>query len=249
MSSFITLPDNYTAVQKFGRIPDMDAADTNEDIWDGTGVFPFLDTAVTMTISSDSANDTAVGSGARRVRVMGLDEYYNEVAIDVTLNGTTGVTLPTKMLIVYRMYILSVGSGGTNAGSIWVGTGDITAGVPAVKHAGISALQGQTLMAVYQVPERTAAGKNVTSAKILSWYATVGAVQAAFATVALQTREYGAGWRSRRVKGIGEAGDMEDDMAWGFTLKPRAQIRVRAFTCGANNSALTAGFDLIMNHE
>ena len=224
-------------VQKFGRLPDMDAADTNEDIWDGEGAYVFPSAATAMKISSSSTAD--VTTGAMTVRVVGLNANWEEITQDVTLNGQTGVTIPTALIRVYRAYILTVGTGEINAGDIWIGTGDITTGVPAVKYAGIKALRGQTLMAIYTIP----AGP-VKSATILSWYATCGAGQAAYASVALQTREYGYGWRTRRTCGIGEGGWMDDHMRFGIDVSTKCDIRIRVLTNGVNNSVISGGFDL-----
>lgn len=229
----------YGYVQKFGRIPDIDAGGTNEDVWDGEGAYSFLSSATALKISSSSTDDAAAGTGARTVRVIGLDSNWNEVSQDVTLNGQTGVSLSTSLIRVYRAYVLTVGTGGVNAGNIWVGTGDITTGVPANKYAGIMAGMGQTLMAVYTVPADAAGG-----ATIWRWYATVGAVTAAFAVVALQTREYGGSWRTRRVAGIAEGGGLDESLLYGVTVGPKCDIRVRAISNGANNSTIEAGFDL-----
>jgi hypothetical protein len=228
----------YGYVQKFGRIPDIDAADANEDVWDGEGAYAFPSSAAAMKISSSDAKDTSDGVGARTVRVIGLDANWNEVSQDVTLNGQTGVSIPTSLIRVYRAYVLTVGSEEDNAGDIWIGTGDITTGVPAVKYAGIKAGMGQTLMAIYTIPA------NAQGATIWRWYATVGAGQSAFATVALQTREYGSGWRTRRVAGVGEGGWMDETMRYGISVSPKCDIRVRVIVNGVNNSAIEGGFDL-----
>lgn len=226
-------------VQKFGRTPDIDAAGGNEEVWDGESAYTYITAAAAMKISSTDAKDTSAGVGARTVRVFGLDTNWQEVSQDVTMNGVTGVSIPTSLIRVYRAYILTVGSEEDNAGDIWIGTGTITDGVPAVKHAGIKAGMGQTLMAVYTVPNGPP-----TSAKITRWYANCGAGQAAYATVALQTREAGFGWRSRRVAGIGEGGGLDEVLTNGITVDPKCDIRVRVMHNGVNNSSIQAGFDL-----
>jgi hypothetical protein len=233
------MADIYGYVQKFGRIPDIDAGGGNEEIWDGEGAYTYISAAAAMKISSTDAKDTSAGVGARTVRVIGLDANWQEVSQDVTMNGTTGVAIPTSLIRVYRAYILTVGSEEDNAGDIWVGTGVITDGVPAVKHAGIKAGMGQTLMAVYTIPDGPP-----TSAKITRWYGTCGAGQAAYATIALQTRESGFGWRTRRTAGIGEGGFFDEQITYGITVSSKCDIRVRCLANGVNNSTIEAGFDL-----
>ena len=50
------------------------------------------------------------------------------------------------------MNVLTAGSGGVNAGTIYVGTGSITAGVPATKIRAAAVGDNQTQCAVYSVP-------------------------------------------------------------------------------------------------
>jgi len=79
----------FDPVQKFGRIPDIDAGGANEDIWDGEGAYGgFLAAATAMTVSSSSAADVlTTGTGAWTVRVFGLNASFVEVVQDVSLNG------------------------------------------------------------------------------------------------------------------------------------------------------------------
>ncbi len=79
------------------------------------------------SVASSSANDTAAGTGARTLRITyytsaGLGPYF----ADVTLNGTTPVnTTPTDICFIESMKVLTVGSTGSNAGTItlYVSTG------------------------------------------------------------------------------------------------------------------------------
>ncbi len=238
------MADLYGIVQKFGRIPDIDAGGANEDVWDGEGAYSFLSAATALKISSSDAKDTSAGVGARTVRVMGLDSNWQEVSQDITMNGQTGVSIPTSLIRVYRAYILTVGTEEDNAGDIWIGSGTITDGVPANKYAGIKAGMGQTLMAIYTIPDGPP-----TKAHIKRWYATCGAGQAAYATVALQTREDGFGWRTRRAAGIGEGGWMDESFYDKIEVQPKCDIRIRVLNNGVNNSTVEAGFDLELLSE
>ena len=247
----IRLPAFYVAVQKFGQIPDIDAAETNEDVWDGTGAYLWPAVATAMTISSSSADDDGapVGSGALTVRVHGLTTAGAEFTQDVTLNGQAGVSIPISMYRVYRAYVMTAGTGGVNAGDIWVGTGAIGVGVPAVKYAGILTGMGQTLMAIYTIPTSLTDNTQIDGGVITRWYGTVGAGQAAFATIALQTREPGGAWRTRRLAGIGEGGFFNEQMDFGLSLPSLTDIRIRVTKNGVNNSNISAGFDMALRQE
>lgn len=239
----------YGIVQKFGRIPDIDAADTNEDIWDGEGAYTgFLSAAIAMTVSSSSANDGPASTGALTVRVFYLDADFKQQTADITMSGQSS-TGGFTAIRVYRAYVLTAGTNETNVGDIWVGSGTITAGIPAVKYAGILANNGQTLMATYTVPSDASEGGIVTN-----WYVsgTAGA-QNAYAQVALQTKEFGGAWRTRRVIDVAEGGtltqpltsyDDEDNRRGGIEVNSKADIRMRILTNGVNNSSFSGGFDV-----
>ena len=241
----------FDPVQKFGRIPDIDSTNTNEDVWDGEGQYPgFLAAATAMTVSSSSAEDTATtGTGAWTVRVFGLNASFVEVVQDVTMTGLTAAALPLPLIRVYRMYVLTAGATSGNVGNIWVGSGAVVAGVPANKYAANLATVGQTLMATYTIPVRSSSGQAYNGGQIVRWYANCGAVQAAFATVALQTREFGGAWRSRRVTGISEGGPLDEHMTFGVNVGTKTDIRVRVIANGANNTAIAAGFDIKLRQK
>lgn len=242
----IKLPAFYSPLQKFGRLPEIDSGGTNEDVWDGEGAYVWPSAASTMKISSSSTDDTATGTGAQTVRVYGLNSDWEEIYIDMTMDGQTGVTISTDLLRVHRAYVLTAGTGEVNAGDIWIGTGTITTGVPAVKYAGVSAGMGQTLMAIYTIPVALPDGTKLNGGQIVRWYATIGAAQNAFATVALQTRENGGAWRTRRANGIGEGGWFSEELSFGVNLGIKADVRLRVLVNGVNNSAISAGFDIAL---
>lgn len=138
-------------MSKFGY--NASVGTSEEPIWAESGVsFTYPSTAQTMTISSANANDTSAGTGARTVYVEGLDGNYIQVSETATLNGQTGVTLANTYLRVHRVYVVTAGSGGKNAGIIYVGYGNITTGKPATVQASIVAGVNQTLQAIYTIP-------------------------------------------------------------------------------------------------
>ena len=115
-----------------------------------TYVYPT--TAVTMKVSSASANDTAAGTGARTILVSGLDGNYNAVSETVTLNGQTQVSTTNTYLRILYTEILSTGSGNAQAGVIYIGTGSATAGVPATIYWQSDTTYNNWAFAGYTVP-------------------------------------------------------------------------------------------------
>ena len=114
----------------FGYNPDVDQ--TEITVWPLASILPSPPSATVMTVSSTSANDTAAGTGARTILLTGLDSTHTEITESVTLNGTTAVTTTKSFLHLNEGIVTSAGSTNSAAGSIYIGTGAITAGVPAI---------------------------------------------------------------------------------------------------------------------
>jgi len=105
---------------------------SEETLWNEGGLVAFPSAAALLTVSSDSTDDDAGGTGALTVLISGLDANFVEAAPEiVTLSGQTAVTMTTSLLRVNTMVNLTAGSGGKNAGHIYVGSGSVTTGKPA----------------------------------------------------------------------------------------------------------------------
>ena len=108
--------------------------------------------AIASTVSSASANDTAAGTGARTVTITYLTTAYALVTDTLSLNGQTGVALSQNLLRCLSIEVATAGSGGVNAGIIYVGSGTVTTGVPAVVYGTIGAGDNKSQNASYTVP-------------------------------------------------------------------------------------------------
>lgn len=102
----------------------------------GTYVEP--PTAAQRSIGSTNANDTAAGTGARKVKLTYYDGSLNGPYEEtVTLNGTTAVdTVATDIRFIEGMEVVEVGSTGSNQGLIVLrngtgGAGPTRATIPA----------------------------------------------------------------------------------------------------------------------
>ena len=138
-------------IYKFGQ--NSVVGNSVETIWQQGGLYSYPPSATTMTVSSSDTNDTSAGTGARTVQISGLDGDYNEISETITLNGQTAVTTTNSFLRVNRALVLTAGSGGSNAGIIYVGTGTVTAGVPANVYTTINGDgTNQSLQAFWTVP-------------------------------------------------------------------------------------------------
>lgn len=73
-----------------------------------------------LKIVSSNAADTAAGSGARSVFVIGADSAGNALTELVPLNGTTSVTTSNFFLRITRLLVASAGASAANVGNITV---------------------------------------------------------------------------------------------------------------------------------
>ena len=93
-----------------------------------------LATPIKLDISSSSTADVAAGTGARTITIMGLGASAAYQEETVTLTGQTVVQSAKTWYRVFGAYVLTAGTGLTNAGDIYiVGTGlggTYTSGVP-----------------------------------------------------------------------------------------------------------------------
>ena len=137
-------------VTVFGFNGDVDT--TQVTVWPLPSLITFPADALQMTVSSTNANDTAAGTGARTVVVQGVDANYNEVTETVALNGQTAVTMSASLLRVNYAYVATAGSGNSAAGDIYIGTGTVTAGVPATTYDIIKFDYNVTTTGSYTVP-------------------------------------------------------------------------------------------------
>jgi hypothetical protein len=105
---------------------------TLENLYEGSVLSNWAaigDAAYKLQVVSASANDTVAGTGARTLRIGGLDANYDPIEEVVNLNGTTAVETVNSFLRVFYAEVLSAGTGITNAGAINVVKTGTSAGV------------------------------------------------------------------------------------------------------------------------
>lgn len=100
--------DEYSIENKFGRNSAVGTSTLEPLTTSGTYQTP--KTLTTLQVSSDNVNDTAAGTGARTVEVIGLGADFDEVSEVVTMNGTTPVVLSTQFYRVYRVRVMESGT-------------------------------------------------------------------------------------------------------------------------------------------
>lgn len=141
------LAPSVSIFRKFGANPTVGA--TEELVGQTGAASPYMPTtAQAVEIVSGDAADTAAGSGARTVTVIGLDANWLEVSETVTLNGTNAVALTTAFIRIYRAFVATCGTySGNNTGLLTVRVA--SAGTTFVV---IAVGAGQTQTSHYTVP-------------------------------------------------------------------------------------------------
>ena len=110
-----------------------------------SNVISHLTSPAVVKVASTDANDTDGGSGARTVRLKGLDGSLNPQEETLTLSGQTEVTSSSVFSVVEEMKVMSVGASGFNEGTLWVGNSTFSSGVPDSGTA-LSATEAETNM-------------------------------------------------------------------------------------------------------
>lgn len=113
----------------YGYLREM-GQNVNETLQYQGGLMQYPSSAATVFISSADANDTSAGTGARTLLLEGLDANYAAVSETITMNGQTQVESSKSYIRLFKITSVTVGSGGKNAGDIYVATTGASSGVP-----------------------------------------------------------------------------------------------------------------------
>ena len=226
-------------IHKFGFYDSVDTSLTT--IWSQGGVYSYLSTASTLYISSSSTADTGAGTGARTVTVSGLDNNFDQKVETVTLNGQSGVELNgSTWFRVNRIVVNTAGSGGANAGVLYVGTeASPTGGVPTNKYATVGIGDNQTLMMTYTIPRGYTA---FITQKDVSASSSAGK----FAILSLVARPFGGVFNVKdRVLSSQGYSSIAYPYPLKFTEKTDIEIRAQADSAGGTVT-VSAALDIII---
>jgi hypothetical protein len=241
----LDLIDGIFSVHKFGSIRNVDNNDTPATVWEGGGTFsggsdlyPWQDAPYALEVLSDDAEDTVAGTGARRVRIQGLDENFELAEELVELNGTTEVsTTRTNWRRVFRVFVCCAGSGNVNAGNIIVRipTADT---IQAVVIAG----RGQSLQAAYTIPAGHTGVLTDWAAAVLE-SGTNNELE-----LALVSRVQGESFRQRSISGVRGSGSTTFEKVFRspIVLQEKTDVEIRLITEEPSNNDMSASFDLLV---
>jgi hypothetical protein len=235
---------SHSYIAKFGRNPDIAAtpASTPEDVWSAGGVYTGHPTqSETLEIYSsgtDAADDVSpAGTGAHTVRVEGLGDDWTFKTADVTMNGTTPVTIPGLWRRANRAYVLTAGTDGHNAGDIIVRHTTTTANV----FIHLPALFNQTLITAYTVP----AGK---TGYLMTYGANMSRASGAAgsATISLRAREPSGVFRARFVDEMSTGLGLHHAVQGSTSFPEMTDIKARIDAVSDNGTVVSAHFTLVL---
>ncbi|MCP3937768.1 MAG: hypothetical protein GY708_20645 [Actinomycetia bacterium] len=231
----------WSIVSKFGQNSDIDTANP-EDIWHGGGEYTgqpvgasTVDVAETCELFSAEAADSAAGTGARTVRLQGLDENGDPQSEDVTLDGTTPVATVGLWYRVNRLFVLTAGSGEVNAGIITVRHTSTTANV----FAQVPAEHGQTLIAATTIP----AGH---TGYLRRYSASMFDNTNNRARMAFWSRPMGGAVRIQRTFVVSTSDAASQALYGGPSFPALTDLKMRCTAVQNNNGNVTADFDLLL---
>lgn len=220
-------------INKFGKNPDMDTG-AEYSICNCTTYQGFPDGAETVQIFSDSANDTVAGTGARSVRVIGLDEGWNMIAEEVNLNGTTPVLTANTYRRIHSARVTSAGSSGVNAGQITARQSTTTSAVFFNMIAGLN----QTNEMVFTIPS----GYTGYALKIGG---QVRSSNSAIVEGHIWTRNFGEVFRARRPFVMRRDHEYISEISGGLTFSEKSDIDFRLVTT-VNNTRAVINMDILL---
>ena len=179
-----------------------------------------------LWISSSSTDDDGVGTvgtGALSFEVYGLAPVtFLPINETINLNGQATVETTLTYARVFKAFTSKCGTGGVNAGNIFVHRSAVSSGTPSTAgnvYAMVTAGYGQTLMAVYTVP----AGK-----KMLVWKFQIGSEASKSVEAQAFVREFGtSSWRTR-LPSIAYQAPRMYEFEYPIVIPEKADVEIRA---------------------
>ena len=222
-----------TYVSKFGRNADIDAG--TEDIWNVGGTWVAPTAARKHSIQGGAADVNTSGTGAWTVQVQGLNGSFAVTTETVNMAGAGGVNTANSYVIIFRMIVLTAGTGGTNAAAITA-----VAATDTTITCGIIAAKGQSQMAIYQIPVGY-------TGYCSNFSASMNGGANANVSVELYVKPFGGVFNLKGTVNIGEAGGTfaRRDFATPLVMAAKSVIKLRGISDAAN-SAVAGNFDLIV---
>ncbi len=205
-----------------------------QDIWSYTGAVTYPTIAAATFVISSSANDKTAGTGAITVAIEGLDSNYLLLQEMLTINGTTSVVASNQYLRVNKAYVVSAGSGGTNAGTVDVYHASIIL-------SRIPTSRGQSEQAIFTTPA------NFSNYRLLGFSAGIDTITTPSGTsFSLDVAPYNKPFRTIAEVGVVNlgAGFVHRNFAVPVPVGPKSDVRLRALASGTTGAGGYGHFEI-----
>lgn len=225
----------YSAINKFGRNSNIGGAP--ETIWMYGGRYVYLTSPSTVYAHSADTDDSVSGTGARTVTIQGLDVNYESIEETVTVRS--GVASTAQFLRVFRAFVATAGSTGTNEGDVIIstgaaGTGTVLADIGRVG-TGTTYGLGQTQLALYTIPAHC-------TGYLTAWNVGVGAYNDAV-TVSLLSREFNSAFRTRDIMDVPGGHHTRN---YSIPIRLPAKTDVEIIGIASTGTNISSSFDIIL---
>jgi len=225
----------YSAINKFGRNPNIGGAP--ETIWMYGGRYVYLTSPSTVYAHSADTDDSVSGTGARTVTIQGLDVNY--ASIEETVTVRSGVASTAQFLRVFRAFVVTSGSTGTNEGNIIIstgaaGTGTVLADIGTIG-TGTTYGLGQTQLALYTIPAHC-------TGYLTSWNIGVGSYNDSV-TVSLLSREFNSAFRTRDIMDVPGGSHVRN---YSVPIKLPEKTDVEIIGIATTGTNISSSFDIIL---
>jgi len=225
----------YSAINKFGRNPNIGGAP--ETIWMYGGRYVYLTSPSTVYAHSADTDDSVSGTGARTVTIQGLDGNYESIEETVTVRS--GVASTAQFLRVFRAFVATAGSTGTNEGDIIIstgaaGTGTVLADIGTIG-TGTTYGLGQTQLALYTIPAHC-------TGYLTTWNIGVGSYNDAV-TVSLLSREFNSAFRTRDIM---DAPGGHHTRNYSVPIRLPAKTDIEIIGIASTGTNISSSFDIIL---
>jgi hypothetical protein len=228
----------HRLIQQVGANPDADAA-ASETVWSTGAPYAYPTVAAVVSLVSTSVLDTAAGTGARTIRLEGLDGVCAEISETVALNGLAPVSTVATFLRVHRFFVATAGVLDANQGVIVGTVGALSLATIPVGTATMPAENG-SLTAVRTIP----AGHTgyLLAVSFLAQQNTASATAVGF----LRIREPGGVFRTRDCYQAG-ATSSGSVVRYHSPISVPAQSDVQVDCAVSNNNTqVSARMDLLL---
>lgn len=227
------LVQNASRLQKVGYSAVI--GNSFQTVWNEASVMTVPASASVLTVSSGSGSDTVGSTGAHTVNVSGLDANYVAISETVTLSGQTGVSTVNSYLRVNSLSVSTAGSGGSNAGVIYIGTGSIVSGKPSTIYNSIAVGFNASASAFTTIP----AGNTGYLATILASTDTAGT------QIQILTRTQGGLFVVNRIFQLGVGAGTIQQYELPRSLSAGSDIVAQAINAGSNVK-VSCQFELLL---